>query len=196
MTGRDRCGTLRRIASETFRNLLTPGLGIAKVTESAEKKPRVQASPATDLQRSGRRAVFFISGDAHCYSEAQFLQLPDDARRSFRRGLEHWIANAGRPPLAALYHGWDKNQYGGEYVSCFVFKAQSKNANRRIYGFLANPSWLDRRFQVFVPTAFVLHKNQDHADQAQLKRVLGICNDADVKRAIEKLADEIKEGKR
>jgi hypothetical protein len=119
-------------------------------------------------QNHPRRAVcFLISKNKKVTAKSFFDGLvgrKESIGRGFKSSFDAWID--GLPNKPHRYHGWDKSEFKGRYVKCFVFKKK----DHRLYGFLCNPNVSDPRYQLCV---LVIHasKNQHKSDETILKQV-------------------------
>jgi hypothetical protein len=143
------------------------------VVEAVDGHPRVG--------QSHRRGVAFLvcAGDSRVTAKDSFENLSSDAINKLHSGIDCWLGGSNKPKL---FHGWDKSQFGGKYIFCFVFKSRDKQAHR-FYGFLCNPSQEFPRFQLCV---LIFHETKDEnaTDPSVLKRVELFRVDPDVENAV------------
>jgi hypothetical protein len=131
-----------------------------------------------------RRAVAFLHNAEFSYVNVTdvFEGLPENISDTFKRRFDNWIAALpGSPVPHHQYHGWEKTDYDGKYIECFVFKAPG----HRLYGFLCHPkSPGDKRYELCV---LVLHddKYAHKTWEPNLKNSKKMNTNTDVIRAIE-----------
>lgn len=137
-----------------------------------------------------RRGICFLLSDNKKVNAKSFYNRlvgkKENIGRAFRTRFDAWIG--GQPNKPARYHGWDKNEFQGKYVHCFVFKRNPQ----RLYGFLCNPKSDNPRYQLCV---LVIHasKNTHKSDENILKQVEEIRVDIEKMNII---ANYFKENKR
>jgi hypothetical protein len=135
-------------------------------------------------EHSPRRGVAFLKSSTVSYVNVTttFPTLDENTQRTFNTRMDTWVTGAfdNKP---AWYHGWDKSQYGGAYVDCFVVKARDD----RLYGFLCHPKKpLDPRYLLCV---LILHANKTDwsTDVTELKRAKAMSTDSNVAQALTRL---------
>lgn len=121
-----------------------------------------------------RRAVLVLKypDNKHVKAFEGREALSKSARRFFETSVDYWIGDYNQPKR---FHGWNKSQFGGEYINCFVFKAKDDNSRHRFYGFLCNPLTKKPNFQVCVLVVYDT-KDEDASNTANLEKVLRISN--------------------
>jgi hypothetical protein len=131
-----------------------------------------------------RRAVAFLHNEEFSYVNVTevYERLPEVISDTFKRRFENWIAALpGNAVPHHQYHGWDKTDFDGQYIECFVFKAQE----HRLYGFLCRPKIpLDKQYELCV---LVLHddKHVHKTWEPNLKRSEKMRTNVEVIKAIE-----------
>ena len=113
-----------------------------------------------------RRAVAFLDYEQVSYVDIHqaFKGLSKSEKQYFNTSFDYWVS--GMDSKTDRYHGWNKNEFGGRYQECFVFR----NPPHRLYGFLCHPKEPeDRRFLMCV---LILHaeKRKWKTDEAELNR--------------------------
>lgn len=106
----------------------------------------------------------------------EFIKLRQKDERTLRTRFDYWLNGK---VCDRYFHGWNKNEFEGRYVNCFVFKLNEV----RFYGYLCHPDPANRRFQVclLVLCAF---KNQWRTDAWNLKFVKAIGEHPAVKKML------------
>ena len=93
-----------------------------------------------------RRGVAFLNiDDSRVTAKFEFDNLNLNLQRHFRKRFEAWQEGKIQNDW---YHGWDKSEFSGRYIKCFVFEYKSKGD--RFYGFLCNPKEENPRYQLCV----------------------------------------------
>jgi hypothetical protein len=104
-----------------------------------------------------------------------------EKQRWINKGIDWWVSGATLPKHRG--HGWDKSQYGGKYVHCFVFETSDSD---RMYGFLCHPKRDDPSFLFCVLVAYI-PKHQWETDEAMLQVATRMRDDLSVRQALMKL---------
>lgn len=114
-----------------------------------------------------RGVAFLISEDKRVTAKLEFDGLTENTQRMFKTKFDYWLS---RKPYREGYHGWDKSEYQGKYVNCFVFTHRENRLAQRLYGFLHNPKISNPNYQVCV---LVRHasKKKHQTDETDLKIV-------------------------
>ena len=137
-----------------------------------------------------RRAVAFLDYEQVRYVDIHeaFKKLSVNEKKYFNTSFDYWIG--GMDSKIDRYHGWNKNEFGGRYQECFVFK----NPPHRLYGFLCHPKTPeDGRFLMCV---LILHaeKRKWKTDETELKRAETMRTNTEVQGALRRIdwTDELK----
>ena len=131
---------------------------------------------------SRHRGLVFVHmpDETRVNAAVAFDELYDKDKRNLRTRFDHWL---GGGVHKKYFHGWDKSEYQGRYVNCFVFKLTVKRSETRFYGYLCHPNLKAPRFEVCL---LILHtcKDQWETKEADLKFVKEIGEDPRVKKAL------------
>lgn len=145
---------------------------------------------STSENHRHRSVAFLVSDDTRVTAKDIFDGLSNNIERHFRTRFDAWV---GGQINNNLFHGWNKTQFGGKYIKCFVFKCKDNRENRRFYGFLCNPKAQDRQYQVCVLVNHA-YKSRHETDIANLEDVEKIRTSFMVQKAVSDYFGESKNG--
>ena len=139
------------------------------------------------LENHPRRGVaFLISEDRRVTAKLMFDDLIENTQRMFMTRFDYWLSGK---PYKNGYHGWDKSEYQGKYMNCFVFTCREKRLAQRLYGFLRNPKPFNPNYHVCI---LIRHasKKEHETDEADLKIVEEIRISPEVQKTIDEYFKE------
>jgi hypothetical protein len=117
-----------------------------------------------------RRGVAFLisTEDGRLTAKSAFDRLDETAERGLRTRFDAWVGR--QPPKPHRYHGWNREEFGGKYTECFVFKYTGGKAEHHFYGFLCHPKEPgDPSYQACVLVVYAW-KGKHKTDEADLRR--------------------------
>ena len=158
---------------------MTFGLVIAKLISCGSLYTYRLEFITEDHPRRG--VAFLISEDERVTAKPIFDGLKEDTRRMFKTRFDYWLSGK---PYERGYHGWDKSEYQGGYVNCFVFTCRENRLAQRFYGFLCNPKPSDHGYHICI---LIRHasKKEHETDETDLKIVEEIRTSPIVKKVID-----------
>ncbi len=128
-----------------------------------------------------RRIAFLVMpNDGRINAKSEFDGLREKDKRNIQTRFDHWISGGVHKKY---FHGWDKNEFNGQYSDCFVFKINVGGQNFRFYGYLCHPDAQNARMQACI-LIICRTKSTWETDATDLRLVKQIGEMAIVKKAM------------
>jgi len=129
----------------------------------------------TNKDHPNRSVAFLDSLGERKEALAVFNGLHQRERNYLIVGFEYW---RDKIPNNNRHHGWNKSEFQGKYISCYVFKGKEDNRQLRLYGFLCHPKIGDR-YELCVLVHFA-YKKRHETEEPDLNKVIRMEIDPNV----------------
>ena len=135
-----------------------------------------------------RRGVGFLTAknSKDINAKSIFDGLVDKKQRYMLSSFDSWI---GGQNIIRRYHGWDKSEFGGKYIKCYVFKLKDNRVGQRFYGFLCNPIPDKPYYELCVLISRVIKKEHE-TDATALAHIEYLRINSVVDRAVKKAMEK------
>jgi hypothetical protein len=153
-----------------------------------EPKCRIECLPHQPSTRRGVGILSF-SSNRQATAKAGYHGL-GEKQKWILKAVDWWVSGNLVPKNRG--HGWDKKQYGGKYVDCYVFKTSDDD---RFYGFICHPLQHDARYEFCVLVLYAV-KDQWKTDEQALKICIDMKEDKSVIQALQVIFPDPSGGKK